>query len=37
MLVEDGLTQMWIKSFVDEINKPCYNFSEQQEVLEMIK
>ena len=37
MLVEDGLTQMWIKSFVDKIKKSCYDLSEQQEVLALIK
>jgi len=37
MLVGDGLTQIRIKSFVDEINKSCYDFGEQQEALAMIK
>ena len=37
MLVGDGFTQMQNKYFFDEINKLCYDFSEQQEVLAMIK
>jgi len=37
MLVGDGLTQIWIKSFVDEINKSCYDFGDQQEALALIK
>ena len=37
MLVGDRLTQMRIKYFVDEIHKSCYDLSEQQEVLSIIK
>ena len=37
MLVGDGLNQTWIKSFGDEINKSCYDFSEKKEVMAMIK
>ena len=37
MLVGDGLTQIRIKSFVEEINKSCYDFGDQQEALAMIK
>ena len=37
LLVGYGLIKIRIKYFVDEINKFCYYFSEQQEVLEIIK
>ena len=37
MLVGIGLTQIRIKCFIDEIKQVCYYFSEQQEVLKMIK
>ena len=37
MLVGNGLTQIRIKCFIDEIKQVCYYFSEQQEVLKMIK
>ena len=37
MLVGYGLNQMQIKYFFNEINNSCYDFSEKQEVMAMIK
>jgi hypothetical protein len=37
MLVGDGLTQMRVRTFVDIINKSCYDFGQQQEKMAMIK